>query len=146
MILSATGPVVRVSPREISVADLDTFKEIHRAGGRYLKSDFYRKLVPEDRVALFNTIDSQTHSNRRRLLAGALTDSSVTRLEPIVRGKAQLAVARAGEEMQERGAADVYKWWLFMATDVIGELTFGKSFEMLEAKKVEKMTQQEVNG
>jgi hypothetical protein len=32
--------------------------------------------------------------------------------------------------------ADVFKWWLFMATDIIGELSFGESFRMLEAGKV----------
>ena len=36
------------------------------------------------------------------------------------------------EEMKTRGAADVFKWSLFMAADVIGELTFGESFRMLE--------------
>jgi hypothetical protein len=60
-------------------------------------------------------------------------------MEPIIADKARLAVSRAGEEMQERGVADVFKWWLFMATDIIGELSFGKSFEMLESK-VEKST------
>lgn len=40
------------------------------------------------------------------------------------------------EEIQNRGATDVFKWWLFMATDIIGELSFGESFRMLEAGKV----------
>lgn len=40
------------------------------------------------------------------------------------------------EEIQDRGATDVFKWWLFMATDIIGELSFGESFRMLEAGKV----------
>lgn len=34
--------------------------------------------------------------------------------------------------MERRGAADVIKWFLFMATDVIGELSFGDSFRTLE--------------
>lgn len=38
--------------------------------------------------------------------------------------------------MKIRGAVDVYKWWMFMATDVIGELSFGESFRMLEYGKV----------
>lgn len=41
-----------------------------------------------------------------------------------------------GEEIQTRGATDVFKWWLFMATDIIGELSFGESFRMLEAGEV----------
>jgi hypothetical protein len=38
--------------------------------------------------------------------------------------------------MQDRGVADVLKWWTFFTTDVIGELTFGDSFRMLEQGKV----------
>lgn len=40
------------------------------------------------------------------------------------------------EEMKSRGVADVFKWWTFMATDIIGELSFGESFRMLEHGKV----------
>ena len=54
----------------------------------------------------------------------------------MVRHKASLAVQKIGEEMKTRGAADVLKWWLFFSTDVIGELTFGDSFRMLEIGQV----------
>ena len=47
-----------------------------------------------------------------------------------------LAVKGISKEMAKRGAADVFKWWMFMATDVIGELSFGESFKMLESGKV----------
>lgn len=41
------------------------------------------------------------------------------------------------EEMNSsRGVADVFKWWLFMATDIIGDLTFGSSFDMFVHGKV----------
>lgn len=128
---------MRVSPDQVCVADLDSFKKIHRPGSRHLKSQFYRHLVPANTYTVFSFIDPQDHANRRRLLAAPMSDSSLAHMEPIIAAKVRLAIARAGEEMQERGVADVFKWWLFMATDVIGELTFGKSFEMLELKKVE---------
>lgn len=38
------GPVVRIAPTEISVADVSGFKEIHRVGSGYLKSDWYGQL------------------------------------------------------------------------------------------------------
>lgn len=39
-------------------------------------------------------------------------------------------------ELETRGVADVFKWWFFMATDIIGELSFGESFRILEMGKV----------
>lgn len=47
-----------------------------------------------------------------------------------------MAISRMAEETRSRGVADVFKWWLFMATDIIGELSFGESFRMLEAGEV----------
>lgn len=47
-----------------------------------------------------------------------------------------MTISRIAEEMQSRGVADVFKWWLFMVTDIIGELSFGESFRMLEAGEV----------
>lgn len=52
-----------------------------------------------------------------------------------------MAVDRIAEEMGKRGVADVFKWWLFMATDVIGELSFGESFRMLEAGEVSRTSE-----
>lgn len=39
-------------------------------------------------------------------------------------------------ENETRKSIDVYKWWLFMATDIIVEFTYGESFHMLEHGKV----------
>lgn len=47
-----------------------------------------------------------------------------------------MTIQRMAEETNTRGTADVFKWWLFMATDIIGELSFGESFRTLEQGKV----------
>lgn len=57
-------------------------------------------------------------------------------MEPLVNSRVRLAISQIAGEMKRRGVADVFKWWMFMATDIIGELTFGKSFQMLESGKV----------
>jgi hypothetical protein len=35
--------------------------------------------------------------------------------------------------------ADILKWFTFMATDVIGELSFGVSFDMLKQEEVRRI-------
>lgn len=55
---------------------------------------------------------------------------------PIIEARIQQSISRMREEMQTRGTVDILKWWMFMATDVIGELTFGESFCMLDQGKV----------
>ena len=39
------GPVVRIAPTEISIASVDGFKEIHRVGSGYRKSDWYGRMA-----------------------------------------------------------------------------------------------------
>ena len=40
----------------------------------------------------------------------------------------KLAVVRMAEDFQTGGYCDVFKWFTFMARDVVGEAFFGESF------------------
>ncbi|KAJ4418349.1 hypothetical protein N0V82_005630 [Gnomoniopsis sp. IMI 355080] len=128
------GPVVRVGPDEVDVTDLPSIKAIHTVKATYIKSPkFYRALSAPGVESVFSTTDIQTHRRHRKLLSGGFSESSLKSYLPIVEQRVNLAVERIGQEMKSsREAGDVFKWWLFMATDVIGELTFGESFRMLE--------------
>jgi cytochrome P450 len=101
-----------------------------------LKSAWYLNLSNGGVYNVFNTIDPEYHSRHRRLLSSPLSDTSLRRLEPIITARVSLAIDKITEEMKIRGAADVFKWWSFMSTDIIGELSFGDSFRMLEQGKV----------
>lgn len=90
-------------------------------------------MVAKNFQNMFSTRDPKFHSSRRRLLATPISDSSLSKHEPLISSRINLAIDRIEQEMNSRGVADVFKWWLFMATDVIGELTFGESFQMLES-------------
>ncbi|KAJ0418321.1 cytochrome P450 [Aspergillus carlsbadensis] len=128
------GPVVRVSPSEVDFADVAVTRELHRVGTPFVKAQFYKDLVPLGQNVFAQT-DPKRHAERRRLLASPISDSSLTRFESVVDSKVRLALDRAATELETRGAADMFQWWLFMATDVIGELSFGESFRMLENGK-----------
>lgn len=132
----AIGPIVRTSPTQVDICDTGAVKEIHRTNTPFLKSTWYSDFVSNRIHNMFSTTDTAFHSSRRRLLASPISDSSLHRVEPLIRQRIELAVTRISEEIQSRGAADVFKWWMFMATDIIGELTFGESFQMLEMGKV----------
>ena len=65
-----------------------------------------------------------------------MSESILRNYYPTITSRADFAITRMREELEQRGVIDVYKWWLFTATDVIGELTFGESFKTLEQGKV----------
>ncbi|QKX64101.1 uncharacterized protein TRUGW13939_11274 [Talaromyces rugulosus] len=126
------GPVVRVAPHEVDIADISAVKEIHRVGGKYLKSEFYDKIGHRGGRTLFNQTDPHLHAIRRKLLSAGMARANIVHLEPDVMQRIQLTMKRMQEENDHSGVIDVFKWWTFMAADVITELSFGQSFQTTE--------------
>lgn len=135
-LLTVSGPIVRVSSTYVDICDLESSREIYKTNTRFLKSDFYDRIVQPDFESVLTAKNAKFHSGRRRLLGGPMSDTSISSHEPMVQEHAKLAIQRMTEELESRGAADVFKWWTFMATDIIGELSFGESFRMLQTGKV----------
>ncbi|EQB55191.1 cytochrome P450 [Colletotrichum gloeosporioides Cg-14] len=102
------GPAVRLGPSEASFQDPAAAQTIHRIKGEYLKADLYDKLITGV-VNVFTTRNLDVHKRQRRLLSSEMAESALQKHVP-----------------------DVYHWFLSMATDIIGELSFGDSFRMLE--------------
>ena len=130
------GPIVRVRPNEVSVADLQAARDIHRIGTPFLKTDFYKRLTGNQPLPrTFTFVDPKQHGARRRLLATPMSESSLKTVEPTVNNNIAKTIAGIAKEMELQGSADVCKWFLYMATDVIGELSFAESFRMLDQQK-----------
>ncbi|KAH6690439.1 cytochrome P450 [Plectosphaerella plurivora] len=129
------GPIVRLSPSEVDISEPASARAIHRVGSTFKKGRFYDNLTTGQVVNVFSTTDVIKHRNLRRLLSSPLSDVSMKTVEPIVDALVRLTMQKMEAEAATRGVADVAKWFLFMATDVIGELSFGDSFRMVEQGK-----------
>lgn len=116
----------------MAINDYEAVKTIQKASGGFDKSNWYDKTSP----GLIGMRDRERHSRRRWLLAHPLSNSSLSHFEPLIQEKTDLAMAKIREEGRQLGCADVHKWFSLMATDIIGDLTFGSSFRMLEQGKV----------
>lgn len=127
---------MRIAPDQADISDLAAKKQIYTVKETYKKSLWYSRITPPDMQNVFSTSDVEFHRRHRRLLAGALSETSLKALEPFIMRKVDLCIEKMGAEMDQRGAVDVFKWFMFLATDVIGELSFGESFQMLEKGKV----------
>ncbi len=135
--MTIAGPVVRIAPGIINVTDSAAMKAIYGTRENFRKSPFYRRLAVPGEQGLFNTTDVEFHRRHRRLLSSPIAESSLWSLVPLVEARMKMAVAGISKEMESHGAADVYKWWLRMSTDVISELTFGESFGTLAEEEDE---------
>ncbi|GAQ42808.1 cytochrome P450 [Aspergillus niger] len=129
------GPVVRVGPNAVDIADIAGVREIHRIGSGFLKSPVYELLKHDNAKSVFSATDPKFHSKHRRLLSSPFADANLHSLEPLIEARIRFTMQRMQEEMATRKVADVQKWFFFMSSDIIGELSFGDSFRMLEQGK-----------
>ncbi|KAK7178225.1 sterigmatocystin biosynthesis P450 monooxygenase STCB-like protein 7 [Paraphaeosphaeria sporulosa] len=131
------GSVVRLGPNEVDFSSISGAKRIHSFNKPFPKAKMYEMFRSGNgSYGVFSTRSHEDHARHRRLLAAPISESSLKNFEHIIQSRANLAVEKIGIDMKKYGAADVLQWWFFYATDVIGELTFGDSFRMLEQGKV----------
>jgi cytochrome P450 len=81
-------------------------------------------------------LDSKEHAQHRRVQAFNFSEKWVKNLEPQIVRNINMTVSGMKRETDSQGYVDVLLWFTFMATDVIGEASFGESFKLLEFGKV----------
>ena len=79
--------------------------------------------------------DPYQHGQHRKLAAQHFSKRWISRLEPYISRNVKLAIAGMSSEDERDGLFDIFKWFTFMATDVVGEASFGESFRILETKE-----------
>ncbi|PSN65363.1 cytochrome P450 3A17 [Corynespora cassiicola Philippines] len=132
------GPIVRIGPNEIGVDGDPAWEDcfsLKRAG----KPEFTRDQdffdIQNDKTptnpSLFVT-DRNGHRRQRRILAHAFSKAALSEQEPLIRKYVELLIDRVREMAKEGKPVDVVKWYNFTTFDVIGDLTFGESFDCLE--------------
>ncbi|KAJ6440463.1 S-(hydroxymethyl)glutathione dehydrogenase [Purpureocillium lavendulum] len=130
--LIVPGPIVRIAPTEVDVCDVNALKTIYTVRETFLKPVWYQHFTTFGKENVFNTNNVEFHRRHRRLLSGPISESSLREYKDLVDSRCALTLQRMKEDMRSKGAADLFKWWMFFATDVIGEMTFGESFQTLE--------------
>ncbi|UPK95858.1 hypothetical protein LCI18_006793 [Fusarium solani-melongenae] len=134
------GPMVRLGPRAVSVADPEAIKIIYSPSSGYSKSAFYpvqQALAKGNRLeTMFNTANDRYHARLRRSVSNAYAMSTLVAFEPFVDSTSteflkQLKL-RFADRPGDEGICDFGAWLQYYAFDVIGELTFSKRLGFVE--------------
>ncbi|KAH8677855.1 putative benzoate 4-monooxygenase cytochrome P450 [Xylariales sp. PMI_506] len=132
------GPVVRIQPNHVSIADDEAIPVIYGHGNGFLKAEFYDAFV-SIRRGLFNTRDRAEHTRKRKIVAHTFAPKSVGQFEPYIHQNLETFAKKWDEiattQRQPDGFAHVecLAWFNYVAFDTIGDLAFGAPFGMLEA-------------
>ncbi|KAI1811604.1 cytochrome p450 monooxygenase [Poronia punctata] len=128
------GPVVRISPFELSFIESQAWKDIYGHHGSYemAKDDrFYRamgKHIPDSII----TADREQHGFLRRQLSHGFSERAMREQEPIFRSYVDVLMKRLEEYADTNRPADMTAWFNFTTFDVIGYLAFGSDFGCLD--------------
>ncbi|KAI1170588.1 isotrichodermin C-15 hydroxylase [Nemania sp. FL0916] len=130
------GSVVRFGPNSLSFNSNTALKDIYGFKSNVRKAEFYDAFahpVPNTH----NTRDKNVHARKRRVLSQAFSDSAIKEMERYILGNVRSFCEQVG-----LGASDDRKGWTvpknmadwcnYLAMDILGDLSFGKAFHMLE--------------
>jgi len=127
------GPVVRTAPRQISYANgAAGFKEIHGFGKKGLYKDpaFYN--VPFNKVHSIITAGDAAHSRQRKVVSNAFSDRALKEQEPLLKQWTELMRDKMMESAKAGRKADLLKFYNCTTFDIMGDLCFAESLQMLE--------------
>ncbi|TGO63717.1 hypothetical protein BCON_0011g00600 [Botryotinia convoluta] len=129
------GPIVRISPHEYSIDDVDAAKVIYSiGGGSFPKTPWYLAWQPPHQTphSLFSELDTHRHSVQRRKVANFYSMSSMVGYEGYVDKCSELLLRHFVESAISGDFVNMQHWLQCYAFDVIGEVTFGKRFGFLD--------------
>ncbi|EFE38551.1 cytochrome P450 monooxygenase, putative [Trichophyton verrucosum HKI 0517] len=122
-----TDNYTSAGPREISVNNVAAVRDIHGYGSVCLKGPFYDLNYPSRSLQM--TRDKAFHSRRRRTWDRGFSPKALSEYEPRVY---QHCLDLVKQLSRLAGTpVDIGKWFKYFGFDVMGDLSFGRPFDML---------------
>ncbi|KAF2141086.1 uncharacterized protein K452DRAFT_299132 [Aplosporella prunicola CBS 121167] len=125
------GPVVRITPDEIHLADPANYDTIYHIGSPYSKPPiFYNGInVP---YSTFGTPSNSLHKLKRSLISPLFSRRRVLDLEAVVQDKAARLVSRMEAGVRDGIPVDLHHAFRAVSVDVITDYAFGESYHLLD--------------
>ncbi|KAL2826293.1 cytochrome P450 [Aspergillus cavernicola] len=121
------GDYVRLGPTELSISDPQAAKALYSGQAKVSKGPWYTVLEP--RVSLLMSRDKKEHARRRKVWDQGFSSKALRDYEPRVSHYTEQLLAAIGERVG--GPMDMASWFNYYSLDVMGDLSFGKPFNML---------------
>lgn len=119
----------------------DSDAEIYGVNQNVRKSVFYQPAIEHSGVeSTFNARDRALHARKRRILAPAFTDASLSSMEEYILTHIRKFFESASGQQSFRcqadcWTADIGKWGNYLTFDVMGDLVFGRDFGMIAGEE-----------
>lgn len=126
------GPVVRIAPNEIHLADPDNYDKIYSVSSKFYKDPpFYNALGVE---VMFTAIANDEHRRRRAPLNHFFSRRAVLDLEDIVQDKVKKLCRRVQESLDAGKPVDLRAGTRAISIDVLTEYAFDDCWNHLDVE------------
>lgn len=127
-----------MAPNFVSVNTVEGLHDIYGHGKKIKKAEFYNAFPAIKGVYnTHNAIDKTLHGRKRRVLSQAFSDNALKGMESVmllhIRQLCSI-LGGSGKGQEKETKSTVYNmadWFSYLSYDVMGELCFGKSYDML---------------
>lgn len=130
------GPVVRVSPNEISFLSTEARQEIYglRKGGLNMEKSpiFLGAVGAVDGETGVSLALNAAHLRQRRALGYLFTNSALLRFEGLMKLQVQKFIAVMERNALQGEPVNVSSWYTYLAFDIMGDLCFAEPFGCLD--------------
>ncbi|GAB1198455.1 hypothetical protein APSETT444_007778 [Aspergillus pseudonomiae] len=132
------GDYVRIGPTELSIRDPAAVKPIYGSSAKVSKGVWYT--CSEPRVSLETVRDKKVHAMQRKVWDHGFSSQALENYEPRLSYYATQLVHAIDSHLGQ--SMNMTQWFTYLSFDVMGDLAFGKGFNMLaEAKDQYFLTQ-----
>lgn len=126
------GPVVRVAPNEVSIADGAALAPIYTQKGGFLKASCYRNFDIDEHASIFSALDPTHRAQRAKAVVSMFSTTAIRTESDVIGACADRFVSRVQEESRTRKPVNVLNLTRSLAVDVVTAYLFGQSFKGLE--------------
>ncbi|CEL01772.1 Putative Cytochrome P450 monooxygenase [Aspergillus calidoustus] len=121
------GDYVRLGPTELSIADPQAVQALYSGQAKVSKGPWYTILEP--RVSLQMEREKKAHARRRKVWDQGFSSKALRDYEPRVSRYSDQLISVIGKNLDR--PLNVADWFNYYSFDVMGDLAFGESFNML---------------
>jgi cytochrome P450 len=138
--LTRAGPIVRITPNTVSFISPTALQDIYGTRKAFKKTLYYDAIRKAEGggATTFTAIDESIHEIKRRLLSHAFSEKSMRDYEQYVSRNVNKWLDALGDgPLSGKGwttSKNVATWINYLTFDVITDLAYGKSFDLLSKK------------
>ncbi|KAK3391298.1 cytochrome P450 [Podospora didyma] len=126
------GPIVRITPNELSLASPEAARTLLSAGKRFFKTPFYGVFPPPENPDIFTETREDVHAQKKRVANVPYSMAAMQQLSPFIDDTIDVLMRKINEHIEANaGVFDLGDYLHYFAFDVLGEVAFSRNFGFL---------------